>query len=57
MADLEWLRQGTPAARSLPLLAALARREKTSIGLNYLDDMALILNITPLPASQNSHGA
>ncbi|GLR66123.1 hypothetical protein GCM10010909_08010 [Acidocella aquatica] len=55
--ELEWLRQGTPAARSLPLLAALARREESSISLNYLDDMVLALRITPLPASPNPRGA
>ncbi len=45
---LEMLRQGTPAARSLPLLAALARRAKADVTLNYLDDMALVLHVTPL---------
>ena len=55
--ELEWLRRGTPAARSLPLLAALARREETCISLGYLDDMALMLNMTPLAASPDSHEA
>jgi hypothetical protein len=45
---LEALRQNTPAARSLPLLAALALRAQTSISLNYLDDMILALNIDEL---------
>ncbi len=49
--QLETLRQGTPAARSLPLLAALARGEEAGITINYLDDMALALNIHPLPAA------
>ncbi len=44
---LENLRQNTPAARSLPLLAALARKQAASVTLNYLDDMALMLNVTP----------
>jgi hypothetical protein len=44
---LEMLRQGTPAARSLPLLAALARATEASVVMNYLEDMALTLNITP----------
>lgn len=49
--ELEILRQTTPTARSLPLLAALARRENASIGLNYLDDMVLALTIAPLEAA------
>jgi hypothetical protein len=44
---LESLRQNTPAARGLPLLAALARQEAAKITLNYLDDMALILDFAP----------
>jgi hypothetical protein len=47
---LESLRQNTPAARSLPLLEALARRQDFEITLSYLDDMALTLHITPLGA-------
>jgi len=46
---LEALRQTTPAARSLPLLSALARREVECVTLNYLDDMALVIDITPIP--------
>jgi hypothetical protein len=45
---LESLRQNTPAARSLPLLAALARQVETQITLSYLDDMVLTLNLLPL---------
>ncbi|HTU55822.1 MAG TPA: beta-ketoacyl synthase chain length factor [Acetobacteraceae bacterium] len=45
---LEDLRRGTPAARSLPLLAALARREAASVALNYLDDMVLALDVAPV---------
>jgi hypothetical protein len=45
---LEDLRRGTPAARSLPLLAALARRKKATLSLNYLDDMVLTLDIAPV---------
>lgn len=47
MPDLEALRQSTPAARSLPLLAAVARGKETEITLDYLDDMALILHVAP----------
>jgi hypothetical protein len=46
---LEMLRQGTPAARSLPLLAALARATEARVVVSYLDDMALNLRITPMP--------
>ncbi len=45
---LERLRQNTPAARGLPLLTSLARQQKASVILNYLDDMVLALNIGPL---------
>jgi Beta-ketoacyl synthase, N-terminal domain len=45
---LEDLRRGTPAARSLPLLAALARKEEASLSLSYLDDMVLRLNVAPV---------
>jgi Beta-ketoacyl synthase, N-terminal domain len=47
---LESLRQNTPAARSLPLLAALARGQAADVTLNYLEDMALALRVTPHPA-------
>ena len=47
---LEQLRQTTPAARCLPLLAALADDVATVVTLDYLEDMALMLNITPRPA-------
>ena len=41
------LRRNTPAARSLPLLAALAHRAEAGVTLNYLDDMVLALRVTP----------
>jgi hypothetical protein len=44
---LEILRQNTPAARALPLLAALARGGSETVTLNYLDDMALRLRLAP----------
>jgi hypothetical protein len=47
-AELEALRQNTPAARSLPLLAALACGAAADVTLNYLDDMALALHVTPI---------
>ncbi len=49
-ASLEALRQSTPAARSLPLLAALASRTETMIALGYLADMTLALDFTPTRA-------
>jgi len=48
---LEALRQTTPAARSLPLLAALAGGMAAEVTLDYLSDMALELNVTPRPAA------
>jgi hypothetical protein len=48
--ELEMLRRSTPAARSLPLLAALARGAEAGVTLNYLDDMELALSIAPCPA-------
>jgi hypothetical protein len=45
---LEDLRLSTPAARSIPLLAALARGGKAEVMLSYLDDMVLALRVTPL---------
>jgi hypothetical protein len=46
--DLEALRQDTPAARSLPLLAALARKEDALVALSYLDDLTLAVTVMPL---------
>jgi hypothetical protein len=46
--DLESLRRSTPAARSLPLLAALARREDCHLCVDYLENLALTFGITML---------
>ena len=46
-AALEKLRRSVPAARSLPLLAGLAIGQPAEIALDYLDDLALSLRITP----------
>jgi hypothetical protein len=43
--DLERLRAGTPAGRSLPLLALLARRESGSVRLEYLDALTLRVEV------------
>jgi len=48
---LEDLRQTTPAARCLPLLAACAKTTASQITLSYLGDMILSLSITPRPAA------
>jgi Beta-ketoacyl synthase, N-terminal domain len=45
---LETLRQSTPAARSLPLLVALASGTTAALTLSYLEDMALYVSIEPL---------
>ncbi|MGI9435444.1 MAG: beta-ketoacyl synthase chain length factor [Geminicoccaceae bacterium] len=45
--ELERLRQGNPAARSLPLLQALATRQSTGIALAYLASNALSVRVTP----------
>ena len=42
---LEQLRQGNPAARSLPLLAALSRNIGTSVTLDYLAHHRIILSV------------
>jgi len=46
-AGLEALRSGNPAARSLPLLAAIARQSVTLIRLEYLEDQHLLVQVTP----------
>ncbi|HUN53368.1 MAG TPA: beta-ketoacyl synthase chain length factor, partial [Candidatus Sulfotelmatobacter sp.] len=52
MADaaLEALRQGTPAARSLPLLAALARKAAADIALDFVSALEIGLRVTPFVA-------
>ena len=42
---LEPLRRSVPAGRCLPLLAALARKGAAEITLDYLDDLAIRLNV------------
>jgi len=44
---LEHIRANIPAARSLPLLQALARRETTCLVLDYLDNRRLSVQIAP----------
>ena len=45
-ADLEHLRSGNPAARALPLLAALAGNQPTEVVLNYVAGSNLRLRLT-----------
>ncbi|MBU6448409.1 MAG: beta-ketoacyl synthase chain length factor [Rhodospirillales bacterium] len=46
--ELEDLRRNIPAARVLPLLEALARGEEAAVELDYFDDLALAVRVTPL---------
>jgi hypothetical protein len=45
--ELEKLRTGNPAARSLPLLQAIARCEQTRIALPYLPPRTLGVEVRP----------
>jgi hypothetical protein len=46
---IEALRIGNPAARSLPLLAAIARGQCACVQLDYLEDQRLLIKVTPWP--------
>jgi hypothetical protein len=46
-ARLEALRRGNQAARSLPLLAAIARRLCTLVRLEYLEYQHLLIRVMP----------
>ncbi|MFB3088039.1 MAG: 3-oxoacyl-ACP synthase, partial [Acidiferrobacterales bacterium] len=45
--ELETLRQGNPAARALPLLAAIARLQPAQVVLDYVDENRLQVAVTP----------
>jgi hypothetical protein len=45
--DLEHLRTSIPAARSLPLLRALARNESAAVVIDYLSDLTLGMEVSP----------
>lgn len=47
-AGLDGLRTGNPAARLLPLLAALARRESVALLIPYVHSQALRISVTPV---------
>jgi hypothetical protein len=51
---LEDLRCGTPAARSLPLLIALAQRASSRLALDYISGIQIGLGIEPIAASRAS---
>ena len=44
---LEALRAGVPAARSLPLLAALARGAPQALAIDYLGGLQLHVSVVP----------
>src|SRR3989344_509294 len=46
-AGMEILRCGNPAARALPLLAAIARHQSAIVTLEYLDGNCLQVGVTP----------
>jgi hypothetical protein len=46
-AELERIRAGIPAARALPLLASVARGEAGRVVLEYLEDLALEVEVRP----------
>jgi hypothetical protein len=45
--ELESLRISIPAARSLPMLRQLARRERARVVLEYLDSLTLAVEVAP----------
>ena len=45
--ELERLRRSIPAARSLPLLAQLARGARGRVAIEYLDDTRLAVEVSP----------
>ena len=54
---LEDLRQHTPAARSLPLLEALARKTEAEVVLSYLSDLEVVLNVAPVTADSTNNAS
>jgi hypothetical protein len=44
---LEALRTGVPAARSLPILAALARGAREALAIDYLEGLQLQVSVMP----------
>lgn len=50
---LEVLRAGNPAARALPLCAAIAQREKTHVRMEYLHEGRLSIDVIPCQPSRD----
>jgi len=50
--QLEKYRREIPTARGLPLLAAIARQETTTVVLEYLDNCHLTIDVTSCPSYQ-----
>jgi hypothetical protein len=55
-AALENMRAGNPAARSLPLLAALARKSREELVLEYVGENSLAIGVVPLESAARDHG-
>jgi hypothetical protein len=55
--DLEALRAGIPAARSLPLLCALARGDAGALAIEYSDTTRLTVSVCPNETAVGEHGA
>ncbi len=53
--SLEALRVGNPAARALPLLELLASQRAGTVVLEYLDDLRLRIDVTPMNDVTPSH--
>jgi hypothetical protein len=51
---LETLRQGTPAARSLPLLAALARNARDRITLDFVPHLEIAVTLEPMASARTA---
>jgi Beta-ketoacyl synthase, N-terminal domain len=47
---LEMLRTGNPAARALPVAAAIAKQQRARLRLAYVDHLDLMIDVTPCPS-------
>jgi hypothetical protein len=52
--ELEKLRRGNPAARSLPLLAALARHARAMVAVEYRSGKHLTVDMTPIDSQSRA---
>jgi Beta-ketoacyl synthase, N-terminal domain len=55
-AELEDLRKSTPAARSLPILAALAQNEPVTLVVEYIPPLKICLSLEPVASKLASDG-